>query len=208
MSSPVHNVPEALVLVPLLVVSLAVMLWRLHRGRRFTWPRAIAGVVACAYAVGVLKEVLQPFQIGIDERYYPGWRAFVHLTPLAGAEPGDLLDNVLLFLPLGVFLALLARVPSAWRATLIGFGLSLTIETVQLILDVTVSPGRVADVNDLLGNTVGAVVGYALFRLGRSAAPLARLNTAMTWPPPIRVADQGDRGNAHRARLDHHPDHR
>jgi VanZ family protein len=207
MSSPIHDVPEALVLVPLLAVSLAVMLWRLHRGRRFTWPRAIAGAVACAYAAGVLKEVLQPFQIGFGG-YQLGWRAFVHLTPLAGAEPGDLLDNVLLFLPLGVFLALLARVPSAWRATLTGFGLSLIVETTQLVLDVTVSPGRVADVDDLLGNTIGAAAGYAFFRLCGHVAPLGRLNNAMTWPAPNRVADQGDRANAHRARLDHHPDHR
>lgn len=88
-----------------------------------------------------------------------------------------------------------------------GFGLSLIIETTQFVLDVTVSPGRVADVNDLLGNTIGAVAGYALLRLCRCAAPLARLDTAMTWPSPSRVPDQGDRGNAHRARLDH-PHHR
>jgi len=187
------------------------MLWRLHSTGRFTWPRAIAGAAACCYGVGVLKEVLQPFQIGINERYYPGWRAFVHLTPLVGAEPGDLLDNVLLFLPLGVFLALIARVRPAPRVTLIGFGLSLMIEATQLVLDVTVSTGRVADVNDLLGNTVGAAVGYAIFRLCGCAAPLARLNIAVTWPSPSRVPnllDKGDRGNAYRARLDHHPDHR
>ena len=75
MSSPVHDVPEALVLVPLLVVSLAVMLWRLHSGGRFTWPRMIVGAAACGYGVGVLKEVLQPFQIGIDGRYHLGWRS-------------------------------------------------------------------------------------------------------------------------------------
>jgi hypothetical protein len=134
----------------------------------------------------VLKEVLQPFQIGIDGHYHLGWRVFLHLTPLAGAEPGDLLDNVVLFLPLGVLLALLARVQSAPRVTLTGFVLSLIVETTQLVPGVTVSPGRVADVNDLLGNTIGAAVGYALFRLCGRIAPLARLNTAMTWPPPGR----------------------
>ena len=135
----------------------------------------------------------------------------MHLTPLIGAEPGDVLDNVMLLLPLGVFLALLARARSARRVALTGFGLSLVIETTQLVLDVTVSTGRVADINDLLGNTIGAAAGYALFRLCGYVAPLARLRTAMTWPPPGPVLDpldQGARGNAHRARLDHHPHHR
>ena len=186
MSSPVHVVPEALVLVPLLVVSLTIMLWHLNRTGRFSWPRVIAGAAACCYGAGVLKAVLQPFQIGIDERYHLSWRAFVHLTPLVGAEPGDVLDNVVLFLPLGVFLVLLARVRSARRVTLVGFGLSLIVETTQLLLDVTVSTGRVADVNNLLGNTIGAAVGYALLRLCGCVKPLARLNIAMTWPAASR----------------------
>lgn len=50
MSSPVHDVPKALVLVPLLVVSLAVMLWRLRSGGRFTWPPMIVGAAPAATA--------------------------------------------------------------------------------------------------------------------------------------------------------------
>ncbi len=212
MSSPVREVPETLVLLPLLAASLAVMLWRLHRGGRFSWLRAIAGVAACCYGIAVLREVLQPFQVGIDHRFYPGWRAFVHLTPLIGAEPGDMLDNVMLFLPLGVFLVLLARVRSAWRVTLIGFASSLIIEITQLVIDVTVSTGRVADVNDLLGNTIGTAAGYTLACLCRCLAPLARLSSAVAWPSasqvPAATLDQGNLGNAYQARLDRHPHHR
>lgn len=43
---------------------------------------------------------------------------------------GDLLDNVVLFLPLRVLLVLRARVRSVPRVTLIGFVLSLMIETI------------------------------------------------------------------------------
>ncbi len=144
----------------------------------------MTGIAACVYGVAVLNEVLRPFQIGIDRRYYLGWRVFVHLTPLHGAEPKDLMLNALLFLPLGVLLPLLARVRSAGRVTLIGVLLSLAIETTQLVLDVTVSVGRVADINDLLGNTVGAFIGYLALRLAILTPPLARPAAAMTWPAP------------------------
>jgi len=135
----------------------------------------------------VLRKVPQLFQIGIDGGYHLGWRVFIHLTPLVGAEPGDVLDNVVLFLPLGVLLALLARVQSARRVTLIEFVLGLIIETTQFVLGVTVSTGHVAGVNDLLGNTIGA----ALLRLCGCAAPLARLNIAMTSPSPGRAPEPG-----------------
>ena len=62
MSSPVHEVPEALVLLPLLAVSLAIMLWRLVSTGRFTWPRAIAGAAAC----GELLTAMRPAILGAD----------------------------------------------------------------------------------------------------------------------------------------------
>jgi VanZ family protein len=188
MSSTVHQIPEAPVLAAFLVVSLTVMVWRLHREARFTWPRATTGIAACVYGAGVLKEVLQPFQIGIDRRYYPGWRVFVHITPLRGAEPSDLILNALLFLPLGMLLPLLTRVRSARRVTLIGLALSFAIETTQLILDVTVSVGRVADINDLLGDTVGAFIGYVALRLSTRTPALARLAAVLAWTAPHRTA--------------------
>jgi hypothetical protein len=36
---------------------------------------------------------------------------------------------------------------------------------VQLLGALTVSPGRIADVDDLIGNTVGAMIGCAAFTL-------------------------------------------
>ena len=184
-------------LAALLLAGLAITMLRLRRGNRFTWPRAAAGVITTLYGVGVCKEVLQPFQVGIDRRYFPGWRAFVHLTPLFGAEPSDLVLNVLLFLPLGVLLPLLGNVQSVRCATLIGLFLSLAIEVTQLILDVTVSVGRVADVNDLLGNTFGTVVGYLALRLGTRAPPLVRPAASMTWPVVRRDTAQALDADGH-----------
>jgi hypothetical protein len=84
-NSPVHDIPELPVLIPLTVAVIAVLLWQLHRRGSLTPLRGIVSIAACIYGMSVLKEVLQPFQVGF---YAPrlGWRAFIHLTPLAGAE--------------------------------------------------------------------------------------------------------------------------
>ena len=72
-----------------------------------------------------------------------------------------LLQNAALFVPLGVLLPLLHRsLRSVWWALLGGAALSTMIETTQLVLAV----GQ-CDVNDILTNTLGAVLGYGVFWL-------------------------------------------
>lgn len=76
------------------------------------------------------------------------------------------LPNVLLFLPLGVFLTTLwGKFRSGWRTALFGFWVSLTIELLQIFTY------RATDVNDLITNTLGTILGWALGRLILSAVP-------------------------------------
>ena len=51
---------------------------------------------------------------------------------------------------------------SLWGAAIGGASVSLGIETVQFLLDVTVSTGRVADIDDVIGKAMGALAGAAL----------------------------------------------
>ncbi len=71
------------------------------------------------------------------------------------------LGNVIGFIPLGIFVPILfKKTRRVWKQLLMGFMVSLAVETIQLVLDV-----GVFDVDDLILNTVGTIVGYALFRL-------------------------------------------
>ena len=68
--------------------------------------------------------------------------------------------NVLLFVPLGFFLPLFWKKFSAFGHTLLfGFCTSLLIELLQIFTF------RATDVNDLMTNTVGTVLGYLLARV-------------------------------------------
>ena len=68
--------------------------------------------------------------------------------------------NVLLFVPLGFFLPLFWKKFSAFGYTLLfGFCTSLLIELLQIFTF------RATDINDLMTNTVGTVLGYLLARV-------------------------------------------
>ena len=78
----------------------------------------------------------------------------------------NIFGNILLFVPPGLFLPLFWRYfSSAKRTILFGFGVSLSIELIQLIA------GGVTSVDDLILNTAGAEIAYALAKLQLRACP-------------------------------------
>lgn len=70
----------------------------------------------------------------------------------------NFLGNIILFMPFGFVIPLLWKI-SAKKAVLIGFLASLFIETCQLFL------ARGTDVDDLILNTFGALLGALLFKI-------------------------------------------
>lgn len=76
------------------------------------------------------------------------WVAFLNLA-----------GNVIGFLPFGFFLPILSkRLRNGAVVTALGFGLSLLVESIQLVFKV-----GCFDVDDLILNTLGAAIGYMLF---------------------------------------------
>jgi glycopeptide antibiotics resistance protein len=71
----------------------------------------------------------------------------------------NFLGNIVGFLPMGFVPSLLLRGVRLWHVVAWSFGVSLFIETAQLI-----SGFRTADVDDLILNTLGGVLGYGLYR--------------------------------------------
>jgi glycopeptide antibiotics resistance protein len=177
----VHEIPVLPSVVVLSVVAFAVSLWWLHRRRALTLPRAAVGAVLAGYVAGIIGNTLLPIRLGYDSGGVRWWE-YLNLTPLAGTEPADVLMNVVVFLPLGVLLPLVARVGSAVRVVVWGFAVSLAMELAQWLGMVVAHGGHLPDVNDLLANTVGAPIGFGLFRLAVLLPVLGRLARAATWP--------------------------
>lgn len=73
--------------------------------------------------------------------------------------------NIVIFMPIGFFSALLWRKPTFRRALLCGFSSSLFIECFQLLV------ARGTDVDDLILNSFGAMCGYWAFLFVRKLAP-------------------------------------
>ena len=90
---------------------------------------------------------------------------FVNLTdyPTKGEILRNVIGNCTMFIPTGIVTPLIyKRLNSFGKTMLTGFLLSLTIELIQLPFAV-----RCSDVDDLILNTLGCIVGYGILWLIR-----------------------------------------
>lgn len=88
-----------------------------------------------------------------------------NLIPFTGEDFSYIALNFLLFLPMGIFLPLVQsrEKRSLKKTVLIIFFLSLFIEGIQFFF-----VGRLADIDDLLANTLGGMIGYIIYRTAAS----------------------------------------
>lgn len=72
----------------------------------------------------------------------------------------NIIGNIIIFIPFGFLLSLLWR-GASWRKALLGTAaFSLVIELLQLLL-----PDRMTDIDDLLLNSLGGLLGFLIYKL-------------------------------------------
>lgn len=145
--------------------------------RRVTgaWHRPVAVALACAHIGGVLAVTLFPLPLdGVDPFTAPYQN--VQLQPLRtiemlfrGSQSGRQLGgNLLLLAPMGVLVPIAWRAARPfWRSVAWGVAVSVAIEVLQFTIGVVAGEFyRVVDVDDVLLNVVGVVIGRLLFAFG------------------------------------------
>ncbi len=154
-------IPDLLASLPGLLPVLLI----LHFLRVRSWARSGLYLLFSLYLAGVWLLTGLPDVTYI--RFYPEIQ-FIPFAGLAGDIENALL-NVALFVPLGALLPLLFPGFQKFdRVLLFGLCASLTVELLQIFAL------RTTDVNDLLTNTAGAALGYALWRAASSILPNLR----------------------------------
>lgn len=160
------QIGAALVLGPLLAVYTVVLAARARRGtaghtRRCTTLRFVTAL----YAAAVLSITVFPLNItwGEGANLMP-WYNQLNWLPLLTMDVSAL-PNVVMLIPLGLLLPLIsARATSAGRTTALTALASAAIESAQMLSYILFNNGRSVDINDLIANTIGGLIGWALLR--------------------------------------------
>ena len=134
----------------------------LNKGKLINKKRELTIITFFSYVIGVLSQALK---LGDKET------SFINLVPfkiiirdIKSLINGDYLiflinivGNILLFIPIGILVPMLWKIKDRY-VILIGFLISLSIEITQLYL------GRVTDVDDLILNTSGVIIGLLVYK--------------------------------------------
>lgn len=118
--------------------------------------RVFTVVLLAVYGMILIWIVLLKASSFADLAYLPCPRS-INLIPFhydteVKTHLSEIILNVLVFVPLGIFLGMLGI--NVWKAVLIGFAVSFVLEALQYFLSI-----GAADITDLITNTIGAAFG-------------------------------------------------
>jgi glycopeptide antibiotics resistance protein len=169
------DVPALPILLPLGSLLMVVSWVLLHRRGLLSARRLATAWLAGWYAVAVIGATLLPLHLAWGPGAGPPELYRIILVPLITMRVDDFLLNIVMTLPLAAVLYLVFGVRERRPVVLVGFLGSLAIEITQAVIDLAWHGNRWADVNDLTSNTLGALLGFLIFRRALRSAHLRRL---------------------------------
>lgn len=177
-----------------LFIILGVIFYLIVRGiligtknkKHMIWWKEIISFLFVVYTCMVVAVTLFPLPIGFPSNIENVNRS-VNIIPFASiikdinqigsAYDGDVLfmiglivrnvgGNILLLMPLGFLAPILWDKYTKFKNTiLLGFTISVSIELLQLIQSLFSGVGRITDIDDVICNVLGSILGYCIYKI-------------------------------------------
>lgn len=118
------------------------------------------------YFLTMMHLVFFPIEVNLGEyRNLTPWYKSTNFIPVLTIDVKTFVLNIIMLVPFGMYLPFLSRkIRSVKQAAHLGFYVSLSFELTQLAIRILLGSGRSTDINDLIANTLGAVIGFLLIR--------------------------------------------
>lgn len=168
-----NMIPYMIVSIPIYLIVRFIILSK--KSKKINWYHEIAFFLFVLFIVGLLSQTIIPkFEFGMNG--FGIVKGGIHQTNLIPFKVLfetynevfingyinyfliNFLGNIIMFMPIGFFLPLLWDLSNK-KVIVIGFCFSLFIECCQLFLT------RGTDIDDLILNTIGTILGLLLYRI-------------------------------------------
>lgn len=153
--------------LPFIVYFCLILLifWYIRSWQRYSgWGERLTMITFLIYMTAVMWLCLTPAHVNIPSAqkilfHFHG--VPYNIIPFQGFSIEFFLNIVMTF-PLGVYIFLFNYRTPFERTILYGFCFSLFIESNQFIWDYLLNLQRLADIDDLITNTLGTIIGFSL----------------------------------------------
>lgn len=155
-----HYVPSNLYMVLLSIFCVLSIIIILYKGIK-VGIKVVAGLFFFEYVILLLCSTVVFRKIGSSIGYdiTPFW-SYKAIENGRDELLAENIMNVLVFIPVGLLISCVSLRLKWWMVLLIGFGISLSIESLQFVLKRGFS-----EFDDVFHNTLGCAIGYGLFSL-------------------------------------------
>ncbi len=151
------NIWPMIVIILVIVTSLRIT-YLITKHKRFLLHKELIYLIAITYILCLFYVVT--FQdVGWSSHNFVPFKEIFRYDFGSGLFYKNIFGNMLLFVPYGIFIAKYVDLKQPFVVLMISFITSLSIEVIQFLI------GRVFDVDDIILNVAGCLLGYALFRL-------------------------------------------
>lgn len=163
----------------LVVATIVWLLWRVLIWRRNGFDLVRETVIGVLFVWAMVIAAVTMFPLKI---IFYDWASVINLVPFASITQlirhtpaqvafKNIVGNIVLFVPLGLLLPILfSRLQRPWPMIWRGAAISIAIELAQLV-----TRARAVDIDDVILNTLGGAIGFAVYR---AIAVLVRRTTA------------------------------
>lgn len=163
---------NGLVMAPILLVIFIAMTIKQVKSKKFNWIKEILTAAFLLYLWFLFDLTLFPififspnlalYHLGLGK----GMLINFNFNELRNYLPLQIIGNLLLLMPLSFFAAIFKeKYRRFWPNLSLMFCSSLLIELLQLVMNFFYLGNRSFDVNDLLLNTLGSVIGWGFYKL-------------------------------------------
>lgn len=159
-----RTIDAGYILGPLFVVYLVMVILKLKRqGKNYSVFQFITLMSLGIYVLSVVALTTFPIEVnlGMYKNQTP-WYSRINPIPILTIDMTTFILNIIMLVPFGVYQWLLVKQEQiSWELVAVRSLLfSLAIEVLQLLLYIITNSARSVDVNDLIANTLGGVLGY------------------------------------------------
>lgn len=154
----INDIPHELFIIALIVLVSSLLfsigMKGFRRGMRYSTGVLLIEYICLIYCSTVF---FRNVRRSVQYDYMPFWSYQAYFD---GREPNALIENmmnILVFVPIGLLLGLLAKSKTFVRVTILGACISIGIEFLQLIFKKGFS-----ELDDVMHNTLGCVLGYGI----------------------------------------------
>lgn len=126
--------------------------------------RNLTMVLSIIYFCILIWIILFKMRFSFDELYQ---NRSINIIPFVGSVivngklyTNEIINNIVVFVPIGIYTCMLKPEWSILKKASVAFFISFAVETLQFILAI-----GAADITDLIGNTIGGLIGLGIFYL-------------------------------------------